>query len=245
MTRPEHVAIIMDGNGRWAVEKQRPRTFGHIKGAQTVKSIVTEAAKLDIKYLTLFAFSTENWRRPASEVDLLMRLLRRYLDNETENLMSENIRFRYIGNIAPLPEKVRERLSKTVDRTKSNTGMTLVLALNYGGRQEIVNTVRKILRDVKDHHLNPEAIDESIFSQYLDTAEYPDPDLLIRTSGESRISNFLLWQLSYTELYFTKKYWPDFKEEDLQDALNSFERRNRRFGATTPHTHPPLVVLSE
>jgi undecaprenyl diphosphate synthase len=227
---PQHIAIIMDGNGRWAKEKGLPRIAGHREGTKRVKEIVKAALHAGIKVLTLFAFSTENWSRPKSEVDMLMRYLVDFLDREIKELNKKNIRLRVIGRKEPLPEYVIEKIKAAQERTKDNKEMLLVLALNYGARQEIIDAVRKIAGSVKEGDLDIRDIGEENFKDYLYTKDLPDPDLLIRTSGEARISNFLLWQLSYSELYFLKKYWPDFREEDLKKAIKEYQTRQRRFG---------------
>jgi len=227
---PQHIAIIMDGNGRWAKEKGLPRIAGHREGAKRVKEIVKAALHAGIKVLTLFAFSTENWSRPKSEVDMLMRYLVDFLDREIKELNKKNIRLRVIGRKEPLPEYVIEKIKAAQERTKDNKEMQLVLALNYGARQEIIDAVRKIAGLVKEGILDIQDLSEENFKDYLYTKDLPDPDLLIRTSGEARISNFLLWQLSYSELYFLKKYWPDFREEDLKKAIKEYQTRQRRFG---------------
>ena len=230
MTPAKHVAIIMDGNGRWAQTRNRDRTYGHIKGALVAKKIITEARKQNISFLTLFAFSTENWLRPPEEVHFLMRLLRHQVLREQKNLMDNNIQFQTIGNLDRLPKGVTDAVAQTVDMTKNNTGMVLTFGLNYGGRQEIVAACRKIANMVEMGRLSPEQVNEAIFSQALPSALLPDPDLIIRTSGEQRISNFMLWQTAYTELYFTNILWPDFKPEDFRAALEHYSLRSRRFG---------------
>ena len=233
---PKHIAIIMDGNGRWAGKKGLPRTAGHKKGMDTVDMAVTACKNLGIKVLTLYAFSTENWRRPEKEVNFLMRLLKTYLILQRAKLMKNNIRLNVIGRINELPEFVQKELAKSLKVTRNNNSMTLNLALNYGGRVEIIDAVRKILKDVmaSKKDINPEvainSIDEDTFSNYLYTSGLPDPDLLIRTSGEIRVSNFLLWQIAYSEIYVTDILWPDFKEEDLHMAVLNYQQRERRFG---------------
>jgi undecaprenyl diphosphate synthase len=227
---PTHVAIIMDGNGRWAKLKGLPRSAGHREGIEKIKKIIKAAKELGIKFLTLFAFSTENWKRPKREVRLLMRSLENFLDREISELNKNNIRLRIIGKDEPIPKTLLTKLKKAQESTKNNTGMTVNLAFNYGSRTEIVDAVKKLVKSMLEKKINLEQINENTFSEFLYTAGMPDPDLLIRTSGEMRISNFLLWQMSYTELYFTKKYWPDFEKKDLQDAINDFQSRDRRFG---------------
>lgn len=221
---PQHIAIIMDGNGRWAKKKGLPRIEGHRAAIEAVRSTVEGSAKLGIKYLSLFAFSTENWKRPEEEVSALMELLKIYLDKELENMQKNNISFNYIGRIEELDLEVQKKLQFTKEATKINTGLKLYLALNYSGRAEIIDAVKKILKNP------PEKIEESKFSSYLYDAGLPEPDLLIRTSGEMRISNFFLWQIAYTEIYVTEVLWPDFREKHLIEAIKDFQRRERRFG---------------
>jgi len=227
---PKHVAIIIDGNGRWAKERGLPRTFGHRVGINRVKEIVRVADKLGIKVITFFAFSTENWTRPEKEVNMLMRSLNNFLDRNIDELDEKNIRLMVIGRDDPIPKFLQTKIKEAQDRTKDNTGLIAVLALNYGSRQEIVDAVKKFTNAVIKDEANLEGLDIENFSNYLYTKGLPDPDLLIRTSGEMRISNFLLWQLSYTELYFPKKYWPDFGKEDLEKAIEEYQKRERRFG---------------
>jgi undecaprenyl diphosphate synthase len=227
---PKHVAIIMDGNGRWAKEKGLPRTAGHYEGARRLREIVQCANQLGIKVVTFFAFSAENWDRPTREISMLMSYLNNFLERDVNRLHKNNIRFRVIGREEPMPKNLINKIKKAEDKTRLNTGMIVVLALNYGARQEIVEAAKKISSSVVDNVLDIDSINEEIFSGNLYTAGLPDPDLLIRTSGEMRISNFLLWQLSYAELYFPKKYWPDFKENDFQEAIEMFQNRERRFG---------------
>ncbi len=227
----KHVAIIMDGNGRWAERQGLPRSDGHRAGSATVKKILFAAEELGVKYMTLYAFSTENWKREKKEVNSLMGLLKENLDFNFTILMKKNIRLRAIGRINDLPFITRNALKAVMRATKKNTGHNLILALNYGGRAEITDAVKKIANEVKDGKLNPEDINDSTFSSYLYAPDIPDPELLIRTSGELRLSNFLLWQLSYTEMWVTEKCWPDFEKEDLIEAINAFSSRDRRFGA--------------
>ncbi len=227
---PRHIAIIMDGNGRWAKERGLPRLQGHSAGAENVRRITTAASELGLEYLTLYAFSLENWKRPRTEVSGLMRYLKYYLKNELALMQKNNIRFLAIGRWEKLPAGVRKAIIRTRDATAANTGLKLILALNYGGRAEIVDGVRKTLRDGIAGRISPEELDEAVFSRYLYTADIPDPDILIRTSGEMRISNFLLWQISYTELWITPRFWPDFSRRDLEEAIRDFQRRERRFG---------------
>jgi len=228
---PQHIAIIMDGNGRWAAEKGLPKIMGHRKGAQTVREILQACAAIGVKYLTLYAFSTENWKRPQGEVKGLMKLLEMQLEGETRNLIKNNVRLNVIGGIEDLPDAVKAKLKKSLELTRNNTGVVLTLALSYGARAEIINAARKILDDIGQGRIKREDIDEKLFSSYLYTANLPDPDLLIRTSGEMRVSNFLLWQISYSEFYVTKKYWPDFGKKDLEKAVGEYQRRQRRYGA--------------
>jgi undecaprenyl diphosphate synthase len=227
---PKHIAIIMDGNGRWAKARGLPRTAGHREGIKRIKEIVRVAKEIGIKYLTIFAFSTENWARPKREVNFLMRYLDNFLKNQIEDLNKNNIRLLVIGKEKPLPDYLLKRIKSAQEYTKDNTGMTLIVALNYGARQEIIDAVKKYAIMVKQNKEDPGSLNEEKFSSFLYTKGIPDPDLLIRTSGELRISNFLLWQISYTEFYFTKKYWPDFKEEDLLEAISEYQKRERRFG---------------
>jgi undecaprenyl diphosphate synthase len=230
-TLPTHVAIIMDGNGRWAKERGLPRVEGHRNGVESVRAVVRAAGEVGIKYLTLYAFSVENWNRPKDEVDTLMKYLARFLKNEIGELNKSNVRLEVIGQIYRLPEFVQEQLRKTTAALAKNNGLTLILALSYGGRQEIVECVRSIAAKVKAGKLEPAEITEQIVSQNLYTHQYPDPDLLIRTSGELRVSNFLLWQISYAEFVVTPKLWPDFRKGELFAALEEYTRRHRRFGA--------------
>lgn len=226
---PKHIAIIMDGNGRWAKTKGKLRVFGHQKGVKAVRDTVEGAAEIGIKYLTLYAFSTENWSRPAKEVNALMTLLVSSIHKETETLMKNNIRLSAIGNIAKLPIKAQEKLKEAIEKTKDNSRMTLILALSYSSRWEILNAVKNIIKDER----KAEQINEDVFQQYLSTKSVPDPELLIRTSGEYRISNFLLWQIAYSELYFTNTLWPDFSKTELEKAILDYQSRERRFGKTT------------
>ena len=233
---PRHIAIIMDGNGRWAVQRGRNRVEGHQEGARTVRGIVTECARLRREmagpdFLTLYSFSLENWKRPASEVSFLMQMYADYLKQERPTMMENDIRFRQIGRLDNLPDFVLEEVDRTLEETKGNKGLTLVLALNYGSRAEIVDAVRAIAADVKAGKVEPGQIGEQMVSNHLYTAGMPDPDLLIRTAGEMRISNYLLWQISYAELYVSPVLWPDFNEAELHTAIRSFASRSRRFGA--------------
>lgn len=230
---PQHVAIIMDGNGRWAQSQGLDRVFGHKKGVDTVKEIVEASGEVDLKYLTLYTFSIENWNRPKEEIDALMELMVDAIVRETDNLIRQQVRVNVIGNIRDLPEKVRLKLNDLIRKTAANTGVTLVLALSYGARWEIVEAARQIVRDYSEGKIDAiDNISDEMFSGYLTTAGIPDPDLLIRTSGECRLSNFLLWQSAYTEFYFIDKFWPDFGKDDLYLAIRNFQRRERRFGMT-------------
>ena len=227
---PEHIAIIMDGNGRWAKEEGYPRVFGHKNGVKSV-SVITEAAtELGIKYLTLYVFSTENWGRPLEEVNALMELLVDSIEKETTRLMKNNIRLMTIGDLNRLPEKVRAKLVDCSRVTSGNTGLTLILALSYSSRWEIKNAIQHIATDVKQGKVNPEDISDELISSYMLTKDVPDPDLLIRTSGEIRLSNFLLWQIAYAELYFTEKHWPAFRKEEFYKSIVNYQKRDRRFG---------------
>lgn len=230
MTLPKHLAIIMDGNGRWAQSRHKPRIFGHIKGTRVAKKIITACSRRKIKNLTLYAFSTENWLRPQPEVAFLMQLLRRYLKKETDNLIKENIRFSIIGDISKVPDDVREAITAAMHATAKCTGLSLIFALSYGSRQEITEAVRTIIAKVAAGEIKASNIDESVVNAALSTYPTPDPDLIIRTSGELRLSNFLLWQAAYSEFYFTQTLWPDFTETDLDKALQDYESRQRRFG---------------
>ena len=230
---PKHTAIIMDGNGRWAEQKGVPRIFGHQNGVTAVRRIVEAASKFNIKYLTLFTFSVENWDRPRSEVDTLMGLLVQTLKDQFEDMFKNNIKLNAIGDLDTLPGEVREELYTIIENTKDNTGMTLTLALSYGGKQEIFNAVKEISEKVKNDIICLDNFDDSVINDHLYTSNLPDVDLLIRTSGEKRISNFLLWQIAYAELYFTDVYWPDFTEEDLEKAIVEYQNRERRFGKTS------------
>lgn len=227
---PAHVAIIMDGNGRWAKAKGLPRTQGHVEGVKRVDEVVEEAKNLGLKALTLFTFSTENWVRPESEVSMLMQTLVSALGQKLKKLDDNNVRFRVSGSREGAPRMVLETFDKAMELTKDNTGLILNIAFNYGGRQEIIHAVRALARDCRDGKISPEEIDEEIFAAHLYTKGLPDPDLLIRTSGELRISNFLLWQLSYAEFFFTDKFWPEFTPEEFRMAIADFQRRGRRFG---------------
>lgn len=230
---PKHLAIIMDGNGRWAKKQGLIRAIGHENGTKSVRITVETCAKLGIENLTLYAFSTENWNRPKLEVETLMKLLISSLKKELKTLVDNNIRLNSIGNLERLPKSAQKELLEVIEKTKNNTRMVLTLALNYGAREEMLNAVKIISDKVKNNIISINTIDESIINQHLYTQNLPDVDLLIRTSGEHRISNFLLWQIAYAELYFTEVLWPDFKEEDLYEAINSYQKRERRFGKTS------------
>ena len=231
---PAHIAIIMDGNGRWAQERGEPRIRGHREGGESVRIITEACVRRGIRQLTLYAFSTENWRRPRSEVALLMRLLKSYLVKQRKTLLKNDIRFTTIGRTRDLPEPVQKELAETKRLTRHNKGMVLCLALSYGARREIANAARRLALDVHAGKIGARSINEKIFEQYLETAGMPDPDLLIRTAGEMRLSNFLLWQLSYAEIYVTKTCWPDFREDELDKALAAYARRERKFGRIAP-----------
>ena len=227
---PKHVAIIMDGNGRWAKQRRLPRTVGHRRGLESLRTVVRTASRLGVKYLTLFTFSAENWNRPKSEVDTIMRYLGRFLRTEIPEFNSYNVQLDAIGQIERLPQKVQDQLSKTKETLSNNDGMTMVLALSYGARQEMIDATRAIADKVKKGELSPSQINEEVISNHLYTSEIPDPELLVRTSGEMRISNFLLWQISYAELVITDTLWPDFRAPQLYDALEAYAKRHRRFG---------------
>jgi undecaprenyl diphosphate synthase len=227
---PRHVAIIMDGNGRWAKQRNLPRIEGHRQGAESARTIIRTAGELGVKYLTLYAFSAENWNRPKDEVDALMKYLIHYLKTETPELNKNNVRLEVIGQIYRLPENVQEHLKKSIATLSKNSGLTLVMALSYGSRIEIVDAVRRIAEKARDGKLQPADINEEVISQHLWTRNIPDPDLLIRTSGEMRVSNFLLWQISYAELVITPMLWPDFRKPQFYAALEEYARRHRRFG---------------
>lgn len=232
MTLPRHIAIIMDGNGRWAESRHLPRILGHRRGVETVRKIVTAVREKQIPYLTLYAFSSENWRRPEDEVGALMGLLGHYLSSELKTMLQQDIRLQVIGDISRLPKNIRNILFETMQRTAANRAMTLVLALSYGGRDELVNAARKLVEKTLAGKISLDEINDEQFAACLETNGIPDPDLLIRTSGEMRISNFLLWQIAYAELYFSDTFWPDFTEEQLNLALEEYTRRQRRFGLT-------------
>jgi undecaprenyl diphosphate synthase len=228
---PRHIAIIMDGNGRWAKERGRPRSEGHRAGADSVRRAMEGCVDLGVEFLTLYAFSSENWKRPKTEVAALMSLLERFLKEKTDEMLEKNVRLQAIGRLNTLPERCQKQLNASIAKTASNTGLTVILALSYGAREEIIDGIKSLLRNIDEGHIDRAMIDEDIFSKHLYTRYYPDPDLLIRTSGEMRISNFMLWQISYAEIFVTKKLWPDFDKEDLIAAVEDFRGRNRRFGA--------------
>ena len=230
---PEHIAIIMDGNGRWAKAQGLDRSYGHQKGVDSVRVVTEAASEIGIKYLTLYTFSTENWNRPQEEVDALMALMVMAIERETPDLIKNGVRLQAIGNLDRMPEEVRSRLNKCISDTANGTGVTLVLALSYSSRWEIVDAVKKISAKVKSGEISVDDITEDTISSSLTTAQIPDPDLLIRTGGEERISNFLMWQISYSELYFTSEYWPEFGKESLYKAICSYQSRERRFGKTS------------
>jgi len=228
---PRHVAIIMDGNGRWAKAKNMIRVQGHRAGAESVREVVKAAGEFGVKYLTLYAFSVENWKRPKTEVHTLMGLLESFLRDELPELIKNNIRLQAIGRLSDLPPPVRDQLHLCIQATRQNNGLTLILALSYSGRVEIIEAVHSIIREIKLGHLDSAQIDEQVFNHHLYTRYYPDPDLLIRTSGEMRLSNFLLWQISYTEIYITPTLWPDFRRQHLAEAIIDYGQRQRRFGS--------------
>ncbi len=233
MKIPEHVAIILDGNGRWAKSKGMPRNYGHTVGAKNVETVCRAADELGIKYLTLYAFSTENWNRPQSEVDALMKLLESYLKTCIKTADKNNMRVRVIGEIERLSEAFQKRIRELEAASSTNTGLNLTIAINYGSRDEMLRAVRHIAEDPKEGKLEIQDINEEVFASYLDTRELPDPDLLIRTSGEQRLSNYLLWQLAYSEFYFTDVPWPDFHKKELELAIEAYNKRDRRFGGLT------------
>lgn len=230
MNIPQHIAIIMDGNGRWAAQQGKPRSYGHQAGVETVRRITTECVRLGVKYLTLYTFSTENWNRPADEVSALMGLVLTSLEDEI--FMKNNVRFRVVGDLSRIPDKVRKKLAETEEHTAKNDAMTMVVALSYSSRWEITKAMADVAQEVKDGKLKVEDITEQTVNEHLATNFMPDPELLIRTGGEQRISNYLLWQIAYSELYFCDTYWPDFMEEDLHKAIEDYQSRQRRFGKT-------------
>lgn len=227
---PQHIAIIMDGNGRWAAARNLPRRDGHRAGAEAVEECLEACGELGVKYLTLYAFSSENWKRPEAEVTALMALLAHFLKEKTPSLMRNNIRLQVIGHLARLPERNQKQLRESIAKTANNDGLTLVVALSYGAREEIVDAAKRLMEEAKAGTIKPDELDAETFSRYLYTAAIPDPDLLIRTSGECRVSNFLLWQISYAEIVITETLWPDFRKPHLGDAIAEYQRRHRRFG---------------
>ena len=227
---PKHIAIIMDGNGRWAKSRGLQRWEGHQAGAESVKAVIEGCIEAKVEYLTLYAFSKENWNRPKTEVNALMKLLEQFLKNKSSELKKNNVRLQAIGNLQDLSSGPLKELKKTIHETRNNTALTLILALSYGAREEIIHGIQSVLSDIKEGKLDPSSLDTIIFSEHLYTAQTPDPDLLIRTSGEKRVSNFLLWQISYAELFISDKLWPDFKKEDLLEAIQDFSNRERRYG---------------
>lgn len=230
MNVPQHIAIILDGNGRWAKSKGMPRNYGHAQGAKNVEKICEEAWRMGIKYLTVYAFSTENWSRPQNEVDALMKLLRNYMKTCLKTAAKNDMKICVIGDIEPLDEDIKSRIRELEEATANNGGLNFIIALNYGSRDEITRAARKLAKDCAAGKVNPDTIDESLFNSYLDTNDIPDPDLMIRTSGEQRLSNYLLWQLAYSEFYFTDIPWPAFTKEELIKAVEEYNRRHRRFG---------------
>ena len=230
MKVPQHIAIILDGNGRWAKAKGMPRNYGHAQGSKNVERICEEAWRMGIKYLTVYAFSTENWNRPKSEVDALMKLLRNYMKTCLKTAAKNDMKIRVIGDIKPLDEDIKSRIKELEEATVNNGGLNFTIALNYGSRDELTRAARKMARDCAEGKLDPDRIDETVFESYLDTHGIPDPDLMIRTSGEQRLSNYLLWQLAYSEFYFTDVPWPDFSKEELEKAILQYNNRDRRYG---------------
>lgn len=236
---PRHIAFIMDGNGRWAKQRGQERVVGHHEGVESVRDIVEACTELGVKYVTLYTFSTENWKRPAKEVNALMHLLVHTIQQEQKTLMKNNVRLRVVGNIDEMPESCQQQLAETMERTRDNTRMTLCLALSYSGRWEILQACQKVAQKVKQGELDVEEIDESVFAEHLCRPEIPDPDLLVRTSGEHRLSNFLLWQLAYTELHITNCLWPDFRRKQLYESIQDYQQRERRYGRVVPPDEPP------
>ncbi|BDF34427.1 MULTISPECIES: isoprenyl transferase [Extibacter] len=230
MKVPQHVAIILDGNGRWAKSKGMPRNYGHAQGSKNVERICEEAYRMGIKYLTVYAFSTENWNRPQDEVDALMKLLRNYMKTCLKTAAKNDMKIRVIGDLGRLDDDIRGRIAELIEATKDNKGLNFQIAINYGSRDEMVRAARRLAEDCASGKIGPEEIDETLFERYLDTHGIPDPDLLIRTSGEQRLSNYLLWQLAYTEFYFTDVLWPDFTKEELVKAVAQYNARDRRYG---------------
>jgi len=234
---PCHIAIIMDGNGRWAKKRGLPRIAGHNEGVESVRDTVEACGQLGVKYLTLYAFSTENWKRPQDEVSLLMRLLMRALRDETDKLHQNNVRVQTIGETSALPREVQDELIDAIERTKNNTGLNLLLALSYSGRWDLTRAMKELAQEVRDGKIDPASIDDRLISEHLSTRSTPDPDLLVRTSGEFRISNFLLWQLAYSEIVISNCYWPDFRRAELYKAIEAYQRRERRFGMVSEQIH--------
>jgi undecaprenyl diphosphate synthase len=234
---PDHIAIIMDGNGRWAQKKGMDRFYGHQEGVVSVRKIVEAAGELGIRFLTVYTFSTENWNRPKEEVDALMGLIVTAIQNETPDLMKNNVRLSVIGNMNQIPTLTRKKLEDCINETALNTGLNLILALSYSARCELTNALTRICKEIKDEKIDLETVDERVISSFLNTNNIPDPDLLIRTGGEKRMSNFLLWQLAYAELYFTDIFWPEFREENLYEAIIDYQMRERRFGKTSEQLH--------
>ncbi len=230
MNVPQHIAIILDGNGRWAKAKGMPRTYGHTVGAKNVETICRAAHDMGVKYVTMYAFSTENWSRPADEVKALMKLLGEYIKTCMKTAKKDNLRVRFIGDLSKLDEKLRANIDELTEYSSQFTGLTLTIAINYGSRDEMTRAIKKVAADVKNGSLEIDDIDEAKFSSYLDTKDIPDPDFMIRTSGEQRLSNYLLWQLAYAEFYFTPVAWPDFTPDELKKAIEEYDKRNRRFG---------------
>ncbi len=228
---PNHIAIIMDGNGRWAKKKKMPRNFGHVQGSKNVEKICEDAYHMGVKYLTVYAFSTENWRRPQEEIDALMKLLQSYLETSVKTSTKNNMRVRIIGDTSKLPDGLQKSIAELEDASKDNTGLNFQVAINYGGRDELLRAVKALAKDIKENKTKIDQIDEDVFDEYLDTRGIPEPDLLIRTSGEQRISNFLLWQLAYTEFYFPEVLWPDFDKKELIKAIEYYSSRTRRYGS--------------
>ena len=230
MNVPEHIAIILDGNGRWAKAKGMPRTYGHTVGAKNVETICRAAHDMGVKYVTMYAFSTENWSRPADEVKALMKLLGEYIKTCMKTAKKDNLRVRFIGDLSKLDDKLRANIKELTEYSSQFTGLTLTIAINYGSRDEMTRAIRNVASDVRAGEIQPEDINEELFSSYLDTKDIPDPDFMIRTSGEQRLSNYLLWQLAYAEFYFTPVAWPDFTPDELKKAIEEYDKRNRRFG---------------
>lgn len=237
MSIPTHVAIILDGNGRWAKSKGMPRNYGHTVGAKNVETICRAADHLGIKYITMYVFSTENWNRPSDEVSALMKLLHSYMKNCEKRANKENMRVRVIGDVTKLDDKLRAQIKSLEENTRQNTGLQFQIAINYGSRDEMIRAMRLLAADIKDEKITPDEITEEKFASYLDTRDIPDPDLLIRTSGEQRLSNYLLWQMAYTEFYFTEVPWPEFTPEELKKAVDVFDHRDRRYGGIKEEKH--------